>query len=132
MICQKLPRIYVITKKNDIFEYVIDENINLEEINAFIKKEYGDNFKEIRLCNTIGYLKRLLMKNKPSIKVYTFQANIYAAKLGSTFGVTINTNIFAENETEALERAKEHFNDYVDKLSICNNNKFEYNNLKLV
>lgn len=58
MICQKLPKIYVITKKNDIFEYVIDENLNLEEINTFIKKEYGDNFKELRLGTTVGYLRK--------------------------------------------------------------------------
>lgn len=56
MICKKLPTIYVVTKKNDIFTYTIDGIINLEEINEFIKKEYGDNFKELRLGTTIGYL----------------------------------------------------------------------------
>ena len=58
MICKNLPSIYVVTKNNDIFEYVIDQQttITLEDINKFIKEKYGDSFKEIRLGTTIGYL----------------------------------------------------------------------------
>lgn len=70
------------------------------------------------------------MKNKSSIKSYTFQANVFATKLGSKFGTTINTTVQALNEKEALDKAKEKFNTYVDRLSINHNNKFEYNNLK--
>lgn len=58
MICKKLPTIYVVTKKNDIFEYAIDDNISLDEINTFVKNEYGDNFKELRLGTTVGYLRK--------------------------------------------------------------------------
>lgn len=72
------------------------------------------------------------MKSKPSIKSYTFQANVFATKLGSKFGTTINTTVQALTEKEAFARAKEKFNTYIDKLSINHNNKFEYNNLKLV
>lgn len=60
MICIKLPTVYVVTKNNDIFEYAVDQ-INtptLEDINNFIKEEYGDKFKELRLGNTIGVLKK--------------------------------------------------------------------------
>ena len=60
MICIKLPTIYVVTKNNDVFEYVVDQanTPTLEDINNFIKKEYGDNFKELRLGNTIGGLRK--------------------------------------------------------------------------
>ncbi len=60
MICIKLPTIYVVTKNNDIFEYAVDQTNTptLEDINNFIKKEYGDNFKELRLGNTIGYIRK--------------------------------------------------------------------------
>lgn len=58
MICKKLPTIYVVTKKNDIFEYAIDGNLTLDEINTFIKNEYGDNFKELRLGTTVRYLRK--------------------------------------------------------------------------
>ena len=60
MICIKLPTIYVVTKNNDVFEYVVDQanTPTLEDINNFIKKEYGDNFKELRLGNTIGVLRK--------------------------------------------------------------------------
>lgn len=58
MICINLPTVYVVTKNNDIFTYAIDGNINLEKINDFIKKEYGDTFKELRLGTTIGILKK--------------------------------------------------------------------------
>ena len=72
------------------------------------------------------------MKSKPSTKLYIFQANVYATKLGSQFGTTINITVEASNEKDALIKAKEKFNIYVDRLSINHNNKFEYNNLKLV
>lgn len=60
MICEKLPTIYVVTKNNDVFEYVVDQTNfpTLEDINNFIKKEYGDKFKELRLGNTVGYLRK--------------------------------------------------------------------------
>lgn len=71
------------------------------------------------------------MKNKLSVKSYTFQANVFATKLGSQFGTTINTTVQALTEKEAFDKAKEQFNKYIDRLSINHNNKFEYNNLKL-
>lgn len=60
MICEQLPTIYVVTKNNDVFEYVVDQTNfpTLEDINNFIKKEYGDKFKELRLGNTVGYLRK--------------------------------------------------------------------------
>ena len=58
MICIKLPTIYVVDKKNNIHEYAIDNTINFEQINEYIKKAYGDDFKEIRLGDTIGYLRK--------------------------------------------------------------------------
>lgn len=60
MICEQLPIIYVVTKNNDIFEYAVDQTNTptLEDIDKFIKKEYGDNFKEIRLGITIGYIRK--------------------------------------------------------------------------
>lgn len=71
------------------------------------------------------------MKSKPSIKSYTFQANVFPTKIGSQVGITINTTVQALNEKEALNKAKESFNTYIDRLSINHNNKFEYDNLKL-
>lgn len=71
-----------------------------------------------------------MSKNKPSIKSYTFQANVFPAKIGSQCGITINATVQASNEKDALTKAKESFNIYVDRLSINYNNKFEYDNLK--
>lgn len=71
------------------------------------------------------------MKSKPSIRSYTFQANVFATKLGSKFGTIINTTVQALNEKQATIKAKEKFNTYIDRLSINHNNKFEYDNLKL-
>lgn len=53
---RNLPTIYVITKTNDIFTYAVENGINLEEINNYIKQIYGDNFKELKLGTTVGYL----------------------------------------------------------------------------
>lgn len=60
MICEQLPTVLVVLKNNDIFEYAVDQTnpITLEDINNFIKKEYGDKFKELRLGTTIGVLKK--------------------------------------------------------------------------
>ena len=70
-------------------------------------------------------------KIKPRLASYTFQANVFATKLGSKFGTTINTTVQALNEKEALDKATKQFNTYVDRLSINHNNKFKYDNLKL-
>lgn len=61
MICEQLPTVLVVLKNNDIFEYAVDQTnpITLEDINNFIKKEYGDKFKELRLGTTIGVLKKV-------------------------------------------------------------------------
>lgn len=58
MICKNLPTIYVVDKNNNVFEYVIDQqvSITLEDINNFVKQKYGDTFKEIRLGTTVSYL----------------------------------------------------------------------------
>ena len=58
MLYKRLPTIYVVDKNNNIFEYAIDDKISitLEDINKFIKEKYGDNFKEIRLGTTVGFL----------------------------------------------------------------------------
>lgn len=60
MICIKLPTVVVITKNNNIFKYAIDQRnpINLEELCKYFKEEYKDNFKEILLDDTIGYIKK--------------------------------------------------------------------------
>lgn len=58
MICIKLPTICVVDKNNNTHEYAIENTINLEQINEYIKKAYGDNLKEVRLGTTIGYLRK--------------------------------------------------------------------------
>lgn len=60
MICIKLPTITVITKNDGIFEYAIDQNtVTLEDLDKYLKETYKDNIKEVRLANTIGYLRKL-------------------------------------------------------------------------
>lgn len=60
MICEKLPTITVITKNSTVFEYAIDQRnpISLEELCKYFKEEYKDNLKEIRLGDTIGYIRK--------------------------------------------------------------------------
>lgn len=83
------------------------------------------------------------MKNKPFIKSYTFQANVFNERLGSPFGTTVNVTVQANNEQNAYKEAEISFNKYINALYKHHNidgngkvrktiNTFSYNNLKLV
>ena len=83
------------------------------------------------------------MKQKPTEKLYTFQANVFNERLGSAFGIHVNATVQAKNEKDAYEQAKNFFDKYLDTLYKHHNidgngkirktiNTFGYNNLKLV
>lgn len=55
-----LPSIIVLKKDGEIHTYVInDEDINLEELNTFIKNKYKNNFDKIYLNTSIGLISKL-------------------------------------------------------------------------
>lgn len=77
--------------------------------------------------------------------IYTFQANIYNERIGSSFGRTANITIVASNEKEAYNNAKKQFNNLIISLNHYHHNNidgkiektiivntFNYDNLKLV
>lgn len=73
--------------------------------------------------------------------LYNFQANVFNERLSSTFGVTTNVTVVANNEKDAYIEAEKSFDKYVASLYIHHNingktkkivNTFNYNNLKLV
>lgn len=73
--------------------------------------------------------------------LYTFQANVFNERLGSTFGVTTNITVVANNEKDAYIETEKSFDRYVAALFNHHNingktkkivNTFNYNNLKLI
>lgn len=55
-----LPSIIVLKKNGEIDTYVIkDEDINLEELNIFIKNKYKNNLDKVYLNTTIGLIGKL-------------------------------------------------------------------------
>lgn len=97
------------------------------------------------LESAIKYLESpSIMKTKINKNMlYTFQANVFNERLGSPFGVTVNTTVLANNEQDAYEEAKKSFDKYIATLLKHHNidakgkirktiNTFNYDNLKLV
>lgn len=61
--------------------------------------------------------------------LYSAEANVFATKLGSSFGTKVSCVICANNTKEALECATHEFDKYCKRLHINHKNDFTYDNI---
>lgn len=61
--------------------------------------------------------------------LYSAEANVFATKLGSSFGTKVSCVICANDTKEAFDCATHEFDKYCKRLNINHKNNFAYNNI---